>query len=91
MGYRCDNIGLVLAYLPSGSTDITASTTLFTIMFTTIILVYSLKCMCIPIVASIGFCVSELHAHLCPYRNVWPEAVSCCFTRTTMFTMLFTY
>ena len=24
--------------------------------------------------------MSELHGHLCPYRNVWPEAVYCCFT-----------
>ena len=23
----------------------------------------------------IGCCVSELQAHLCPYRKVWPEAV----------------
>ena len=23
----------------------------------------------------IGYFVSELHAHLCPYRSVWPEAV----------------
>ena len=30
----------------------------------------------------IGYCVSELHGHICPYRNVWPEAVYCCFTRT---------
>ena len=34
----------------------------------------------------IGCCVSELHGHLRPYRNVWPEAVSCCYTRTTLFT-----
>ena len=27
----------------------------------------------------IAFCVSELHAHICPYHNVWPEAVYCCF------------
>ena len=26
----------------------------------------------------------------CPYYNVWPEAVHCCFTRTAMFTELFT-
>ena len=26
------------------------------------------------------YCGSELHGHLCPYCNVWPEAV---FTRTT--------
>ena len=26
--------------------------------------------------------VSELHAHLCPYRNVWAEVGSCCLTRT---------
>ena len=31
--------------------------------------------------------VTELHAHLCPYRSVWPEAVYCCFTRTTLFTL----
>ena len=24
--------------------------------------------------------MSQLHGHLCPYRNVWPEAVHCCFT-----------
>ena len=35
-------------------------------------------------------CVSELHGHICPYRNVLPEAVCCCFTRTTLFTKLFT-
>ena len=35
-----------------------------------------------------GCCFSELHAHLCSYRNVWPEAVCCCFTRTTLFTKL---
>ena len=39
-----------------------------------------------------GYCVSELHGHIhvCPDRNVWPEAVYCCFTRTTLFTKLFT-
>ena len=26
----------------------------------------------------IGCCVSELYGHLCPYRNVLPEAVYCC-------------
>ena len=39
----------------------------------------------------IGCCVSELHAKLCPQRNVWPEMVYCCFTTilfTTMFIML---
>ena len=25
-----------------------------------------------------------------PYRNIWPEAIYCCFTRTTLFTKLFT-
>ena len=33
--------------------------------------------------------VSELHAKLCPHRNVWPEIVYFCFTRTTLFTELF--
>ena len=65
--------------------------TLFTTMFTVIIVVRSLmKCMCIPSFVLIGCCVSELNGHICPYRNVWPEAVSCCFTRTTLFTELFT-
>ena len=27
-----------------------------------------------------------IYGHLCPYRNVWPEALHCCFTRTTLFT-----
>ena len=54
-------------------------------------LVCSLKSMCIPSFILIGCCVSELHGHSCPYCNVWPEAVYCCFTRTTMFTELFTY
>ena len=36
----------------------------------------------------LGHCVSELHGHLRPYRNVWPEAV---YTKTTLFTELFTY
>ena len=51
-------------------------------------LVCSLKSMCFIL---IGCCVSELHGHSCPYCNVWPEAVYCCFTITTMFTKLFTY
>ena len=33
-----------------------------------------------PSFALIGCCMSELHGHLCPYRNVLPEAVYCCFT-----------
>ena len=57
-------------------------------MFTVIIVVCSLKRMCIPSFVLIGCCVSELHGHLCPYRNVWPEAVYCCFTRTTLFTKI---
>ena len=36
-------------------------------------------------------CVSELHGHLCPHRNVLPEVVYCCFTSTALFTKLFTY
>ena len=57
-------------------------------MFTVIIVVCSLKSMCVPSFIIIGCCLSELHGHLCPYHNVWPEAV--CFTRTTLFTKLFT-
>ena len=30
--------------------------------------------MCIPSFVLIGCCVSELLGHICPYRNVWPEA-----------------
>ena len=61
--------------------------TLFTTMFIIIILECALKCtcMCIPSFVLIGFCVSELHGYLCPYHNVWPEAVYCCVTRTTCF------
>ena len=44
-------------------------------MFTVIIVVCSLKSMCISSFVLIGCCVSELHGHLCPYCNVWPEAV----------------
>ena len=46
-------------------------TTLFTATFR----VYS---MCIPSLALIYY--YELHGHLCPYCNVWPEIVYCCFT-----------
>ena len=46
-------------------------TTLFTTMFTVIIVVCSLKNMCIPSFVLIGCCVSELRGHLCPYRNIW--------------------
>ena len=53
--------------------------------------VCSLKSMRVPSFVLIGCCVSELHGHICPYRNVWPEAVYCCFTRTTSFTILFIY
>ena len=63
-------------------------TTLFTAMFSMVCLLNS---MCIPSFALICCYVSELHGHLCPYCNVWPEAVYCCCTRTTLFTELFTY
>ena len=46
--------------------------------------------MYVPTFIVIGYCVSELHGHICPYHTVWPEAVYCCFTRTTLFTKLFT-
>ena len=45
---------------------------------------------CIPSFVLVGCCMSELHGHLCPYSNVLPEAVYCCFTRTTLFSKLFT-
>ena len=59
-------------------------------LYTVNIVVCALKSMCVPCFILIGYCVSELHSHICPYCNVWPEAVYCCFTRTTMFTELFT-
>ena len=49
------------------------------------IVVCLLKSMCIPSFVLIGCCVSEVHGHICPYRNVLPEAIYCCFTRTTLF------
>ena len=58
-------------------------TTLFTTMFIVIIVVRSLKSMCIPSFVLIGYYVYG------PYRNVWPEATYCCFTRTTSFTTCF--
>ena len=47
-------------------------TILFTTIFITIIVVFSLKSMCIPCFVSItsSHCVSELHGHPCSYRNV---------------------
>ena len=33
------------------------------------------KTTCIPSFVLIGCCMSELYGHLCPYRNVLPEAV----------------
>ena len=56
-------------------------------MFTVIIVVCSLKSMCVPNFIVIGYCVSGLHGHYC---NILPEAVYCCYTRTTLFTKYFT-
>ena len=47
----------------------------------------------------IDCCVSELHAKLCPHRNVWPEIVYCCCLPncfdsekfTTMFIMIIVF
>ena len=47
-----------------------------------------LKSMRIPSFVLIGCCVSESCGNLCPYHNIWPEAVYCCFTRTTLFSEL---
>ena len=69
-------------------------TTLFSTM------VYSLKCMCILSFILIGFCTSELHAHLCPYRNLWldiyqytevPHYYSCVYVLCKMHTISFAY
>ena len=53
-----------------------------------IIVVCLLKSRCIPSFVLIVCCVNELLGHLGPYRDVWPEAVYCCITRTTLFTYL---
>ena len=68
-------------------------TTLFTMMFIVIIVVCSIKSMCIPSCVLIACCVSvsELHGHLCPHRNVWPGAIYCCFSRTTLFTKVYIF
>ena len=62
-------------------------TALFTTLFTVIMVVCSLKSMCVPSFIVIAYCVSELHGHTC---HVLPEAVYVCFARTTLFTELFT-
>ena len=62
---------LVSEILREGAYCCITRTTLFTTMFTN---VYSLKSACASFIL-IGFCVSELHAHLCPHSKVWPEAV----------------
>ena len=46
--------------------------------FTVVIVVCSIKSMCIPSFILIGRCVSELHGHLFPSRSVWPEAIYRC-------------
>ena len=40
-----------------------------------------------PTTSSATYCVSELHGHYC---NILPEALYCCYTRTTLFTTFFT-
>ena len=52
-------------------------------MFTVIIVVCLLKRM-----FCLDWLLRKLHGHLCPYRNVLPEAVCCCFARTTLFTKI---
>ena len=66
------------------------TTTLFTTMLTVIIVVCSLKSK-YAYAKFRGCCVNELyvHGHLCPYCNVWLEAVF--FTRIALFIKLFTY
>ena len=38
-----------------------------------------------------GFCIIELHAHLCPYRNVWPEATLFIEIYSTVVTDIYMY
>ena len=66
----------VALYFPVSGTAKCIVYCYFTRIILFIIVVYSLKSMCIPSFVSIGCCVSELHGHLCPYRNVWPKAVT---------------
>ena len=75
--------GIVKCALPEHVYCCFTRTTLFTAMFTVIIVVCSLKSMCVPSFIVIGYCESELHGRYC---NVLPEAVYYCFTRTTLFT-----
>ena len=63
---------------------------LLTVVYYNVYCYYFGVFMCIPSFILIGYCVSELHGHIRPYHNVWPEAVYCCFARTTLFTELFT-
>ena len=51
---------------------ILTGTTLFTTMLTVIIVVYSLKSMCVLSFIVISYCVSD---HICRYCNVLPEDV----------------
>ena len=46
----------------------------------TVIVMCSLRSMCIPSYILVGCCVSELQGRLRPYCNVLPEAVYCHFT-----------
>ena len=59
----------------------------YIIYYNVFIVVCSLKSMCVPSFIVIGYCVSELHGCYC---NILPEAVYCCYTRTTLFTKFFT-
>ena len=66
---------VVYLLLPEGVYCCLTGTTLFTTILTVIIVVCSLKSMIVPSFIVIGYCVSELHGHICPYHNVWPEVV----------------
>ena len=85
--FRCPTLSSFLVKIqPEAVYCYFTRTTLFTTMFTVIIVVCSSKSMCIP-----SFFRLLWECYPCSYRNVWPEAVYCCFTRTTLFTELFTY
>ena len=51
-----------------------------TISFTTTFTHSLMNLLSIPSFVLIKYCLSELHAHLYHYRNIWPEVVYCCFT-----------
>ena len=55
-------------------------------MFSTIFWCVHLKTMCIATKFCLDWSLFQSYMPTYVYRNVWPEAVYCCSTRTTLFT-----